>query len=273
MTKVLIADSIKPSLVMSSEVFKDKIPGSVVLVASNGADALRIAAEAKPDICLVDFDLPDVDGPALILELRKIFSGPILMTAYPDENVKKSVLDDLFAFADASAWIKKPVRFEELSTQIDKYLVERRRTGRRFKLELPTEVLAKAGASAKRASKVPARILNLSMGGACLQIENAISMKKKQELTIAIQFLSQKERAKLSKSSAKPKSPKAGVPKAPKSAEIKKSAPETKFKATVAWATRDGQVGLQFAKLTEAQQRELENFLKTEARLATETLD
>src|SRR5690606_33289568 len=109
MTTVLIADTIKPSLVMSSEVFKDKIPGAEVIVASTGEEAIRLVEERKPDICLVDFDLPDVDGPALVIALRRVYEGPILMTAYPDQNVEKAVEEHLFAFNDANAWIRKPV--------------------------------------------------------------------------------------------------------------------------------------------------------------------
>lgn len=252
MTKVMIADSIKPSLVMSSEVFKDKIPGAIVLVAATGQQALDIVANEKPDLCLVDFDLPDVDGPALVIALRKIFDGPILMTAYPDDNVQQSVLDDLYAFNDASAWIKKPVKFDELSAQIDKFLIEKRRTGRRFHTKLPMKLIAKADGRGKRAPKALGTILNISLGGACVQITSGVKMKKKQELTLSINFPSMKERAATA-SAKKAKAP---------------SGPESKFKATVAWITKEGEVGLQFSKLSDAQMKELEGYLKLEAKIS-----
>src|SRR5689334_16721400 len=109
MAKILIADAIKPSLVMSSEIFKDKIPGSTIFVAATGQDAIRIAEIEKPDLCLVDFDLPDVDGPSLVIALRKVYQGPILMTAYPDKNVTASVEEELFAYNDAGGWVSKPI--------------------------------------------------------------------------------------------------------------------------------------------------------------------
>ncbi|MDQ3233432.1 MAG: response regulator, partial [Pseudobdellovibrionaceae bacterium] len=73
MTTVLIADSCKPSLVMTSEVFKDKIMGTVVDVAATGKEALDYLTARRPDLCVVDFDLPDVDGPALVEAMRKVY--------------------------------------------------------------------------------------------------------------------------------------------------------------------------------------------------------
>ena len=187
MTKVLIADAIKPSLVMSSEIFKDKIPGAEIIVASSGAEAIEMADTQKPDICLVDFDLPDVDGPALVLALRKVYSGPILMTAYPDKNVREVVGDELFAFNDASGWVSKPIKFDELAAKIDKFLIENHRTGRRFSLDLPVQLIAKAAGRGKRAPKSNGKLINLSLGGACLQLESTMKVKKKQEITISIE--------------------------------------------------------------------------------------
>ena len=153
MAKILIADAIKPSLVMSSEICKDKIPGATIFVAATGADAIAIATEQKPDLCLVDFDLPDVDGPALVVALRKVYQGPILMTAYPDKNVRASVIDDLFGYNDASGWVSKPIKFDELADKIDKFLIAHHRTGKRFATALPMQLIAKAAGRGKRAPK------------------------------------------------------------------------------------------------------------------------
>lgn len=259
MTTVLIADAIKPSLVMSSEVFKDKIPGAEVIVASTGEDAVRLAEERCPDICLVDFDLPDVDGPALVLALRKVYKGPILMTAFPDKNVEQAVEDHLFAFNDASAWIRKPVKFDELSAQIDKFLVENQRTGRRFSTDLPMQLIAKAAGRGKRAPKASGKVLNISLGGACIQLDSNLKMKKKQELTLSISIPDseiefQRTRASKNKTTRASLTTKTGA-----------NSSETKIKATVAWMTKEGQVGLKFSKLTDLQQKGLEVFLKGES--------
>ncbi len=253
MTKVLIADAIKPSLVMSSEVFKDKISGCTVIIAQTGEDAVRMAEEEKPDLCLVDFDLPDVDGPALVIALRRVYSGPILMTAYPDKNVEQAVEDHLFAYNDASAWIRKPIKFDQLSAQIDCFLIEQKRTGKRFNIELPMQVIAKAAGRGKRAPKSAGVVTNLSLGGACIQLDTSMKMKTEQELTLSVNIPA------TTRSSSKPS----------KSLTVKSKAKaktnDTKIKATVAWIAKDGQVGLRFANLTDNQQKGIEAFLKLES--------
>jgi c-di-GMP-binding flagellar brake protein YcgR len=173
------------------------------------------------------------------------------MTAYPDENVRQSVLDDLYAFNDASAWIKKPVKFDELSAQIEKYLVLKRRTGRRFTTKMPMKLVAKAEGRGKRAPKASGTLLNLSIGGACVQVESGVKMKKKQELTLTLTL------------------PNGVVEEGVKAKRNAKAAPgvETKIKATVAWIAK-GEVGLQFAKLSDTQMQEIEAFLKVEARVS-----
>ncbi len=273
MTKVLIADSSKPSLVMSSEVFKDKIPGAVVLVATTGRDMLELVAVESPDICLVDFDLPDVDGATLIVALRKIYSGPILMTAFPTAIVGEAVSALLFHYNDASAWIPKPVRFEVLSEKIDSFLIYKRRLGRRFDMGLESTLIAKASGRGKRAPKTTARLTNLSLGGACVKLDAPMKFPKAQEITLSIMIPADGKTTVVprivaaSKAAAKTKAAKKAPPKrgasAAKPAKIKVT--EQKFRAQVAWVANEGEVGLRFTKLSVSQRRDLENYLRSAA--------
>jgi DNA-binding response OmpR family regulator len=268
MTKVLIADACKPSLVMSSEVFKDKIPGALVLVAQTGAQMLQMAQTEKPDICLVDFDLPDADGPSLIVALREVYKGPILLTAFPDNVVSQAVNELLFAYSDASAWIPKPVRFEELAARIERFLIEKRRTGKRFVSDLATKVIAKAAGRGKRAPKVDGRCVNISMGGACIALDDSMRMKKSQELTISIAFPVEGSAPVImaAKPATKKPAEKPSAKKEKNSRERQTLAPkvktaETKFKGVVAWIT-DDQVGIRFEKLSDIQKKGLESYLR-----------
>ena len=250
MTTVLIADACKPSLVMTSEVFKDKIVGTVVDVATTGKDALDYLAAKRPDLCVVDFDLPDVDGPALVEAMRKLYDGPILLTAYPSDMVKQAVEETLFAFNDASAWIAKPVNFEILAEKIDRFLLGKHRLERRFSTEFLTQLVAKAAGRGKRAPKVGGKVLNMSLGGACIKIQGPLKVKKAQELTMSIQLPSGEDEE--GKESKKKKIP-------------SPSATEAKIKAKVAWINSRGEIGLQFAKLTDIQKKQLEIFFKAQA--------
>lgn len=249
MTTVLIIDSCKPSLVMTSEVFKDKVAGTVVDVASNGKDALDYLTAKRPDLCVVDFDLPDVDGPALIEAMRKVYDGPILLTAYPSDIVQQAIEETLFAFNDASAWIPKPVNFENLAEKIDRFLLAKHRLERRFQAGFTTQLVAKAAGRGKRAPKVSGKVLNISLGGACVKIQGPLKVKKSQELTMSIVIPASEE----------------ADATLPKKKLSEGGTTEAKIKAKVAWINTKGEVGLQFAKLSDLQKKQLETFFKNQA--------
>jgi len=248
MTTILIADSCKPSLVMTSEVFKDKILGTIVDVATTGKDTLDYLAHKKPDLCVVDFDLPDVDGPALVEAMRRLFDGPILLTAYPSDIVKQAVEEHLFAFNDASAWIQKPVNFDDLSEKIDRFLLGKHRLEKRFNANFLTQLVAKAAGRGKRAPKVSGKVTNISLGGACVKVQGPLKVKKAQELTMSLQFPAEEDERK-------------AATKKKKSAT---ALAEAKIKAKVAWINAKGEVGLQFAKLTDVQRKQLETYFKSQ---------
>lgn len=265
MTTIVIADACKPSVVMTSEVFKDKIPGIVVFIADTAKDAIDHVNEKNPDLVVVDFDLPDADGPALVETLRRTYDGPILMTAYPDDNVEKAVLDHLFTHSDASEWIPKPVSVERLNQAIDHFILRGRRIKRRFESEIHTQLIAKASGRGKRAPKVGGIVTNISIGGACVELEGVLKLKKMQELTVSLSFPAEAKAektgatksAKTNKSAKKTKTAKAA--KAPSASPITTN--DAKIKATVAWVAQ-GRVGLSFGRLSDVQKKCLLDYLR-----------
>ncbi len=186
MPTILIADSSKSSVVMTSEIFKDKIPGCRVLVTGTGSECMRLVEAEKPEMCVVDFDLPDVDGVSLIIAMRHFYSGPILLTAYPDRIVNEAVDNDLFAYNDAGAWLAKPVKFDELSARIDTFLVNSQRLGKRFPVNFKTMLIGKGAGRGKRAPKASGNVVNLSLGGACVKMTSPMKVKGGQELMLAV---------------------------------------------------------------------------------------
>jgi len=50
-----------------------------VLSAGSGAEAITLAAEAAPDLVVLDLGLPDVPGETVVRELRAAAATPILM--------------------------------------------------------------------------------------------------------------------------------------------------------------------------------------------------
>ena len=262
---ILIADACKPSLVMSSEVFKDKVTGATILVAGTGRQALDILQLHKPDMCVVDFDLPDVDGVTLIAAMRKTFKGPILLTAYPDKIVNDAVSSDLFAFNDAGGWVPKPVKFDVLSAKIDQFLLDKHRLGRRFDTLLETLVIGKGAGRGKRSPKVTGRITNISLGGACIELDEPMRMKGGEEFTVSVELPADGGAPIIKPVIAAPTQPTAKAKAAAgKIATVKKAKmTEQKIKCTVAWIDKKcTRAGIMFGRLTDVQKKAIEDLLR-----------
>lgn len=274
MPLILIADSCKASLVMTSEIFKDNFSQVQVVVALSGEECLNLAAKNKPDLILVDFDLPDADGAALIRMLRKTYKGPILMTAHPYPDVKIAVAEDLFAYSDASEWIPKPVKADLLITAIQRFLLENRRLTRRFPVSFETALQSPAKDSKKKSSspEIKAKCINLSLTGALFKLQpektqNKINLRfgSKLELDLPKNFelgdekvSASKTKAAAAKSSTKKKvTKKAGKVVAGKAKKI----PTLKVSGKVIRIVKNV-VAVQFTGLSEGQQSDIETYLK-----------
>ncbi len=84
--------------------------GYRVLEATNGGEALRLAAQYVPDLVLLDLGLPDLDGLDVTKQLRAWTRVPILiLSARGQERSKVEVLD-----AGADDYLTKPFGFPEL---------------------------------------------------------------------------------------------------------------------------------------------------------------
>lgn len=188
--KVHIIDASKASLVMSSEAFKDKIPGSIVsysLTAKDGLMNLQARDEKDtPDAIVVDFNLPDADGVTLIKELRKFYNGPIFMTAHPDKIVDFAVSEELFHYHDACCWIPKPVRYDVLEKRIEQFVINRHRLLRRFDVTYPSLMVGKGEGRGKRAPKHDGHLINISIGGVCMAVNNPAKLRKDEEFVLTL---------------------------------------------------------------------------------------
>lgn len=241
---VLIADAGKASLVMTSEVVKTKLPGAVVHVAATGKECLAILEGGlKADMVICDFDLPDTDGVTLINLLRKIYSGPILLTAYPDKVVEGAVLNDLFAYRDAGAWVKKPVEFEELGNKVENFLINKERLEKRFSVEVQSTIVGKGAGRGKRAPKSEGQVKNLSVSGMCVEVASPIKLSKGDELSLSLLL------------------PIMPTTKKQKEETNEKVEAIQKVKVKVAWVS-SSEVGLEFGKLTEVQKRGVERLMR-----------
>ena len=80
--------------------------GYAVVAAANGEDGLRAAAQIRPDVVVVDRVLPDIDGTAVIRDIRlepALRRTPcLLITADEDPAVEYTALE-----TGADAYVRK----------------------------------------------------------------------------------------------------------------------------------------------------------------------
>lgn len=97
-----------------------------VTVAVDGAQALLEIGSNKPDLVLLDINLPIVDGLTLLDVLRRndLRVPTILMTAMPGEQTEVEGLD-----LGAADFLRKPVQKAVLLKRIEKALREAKATG------------------------------------------------------------------------------------------------------------------------------------------------
>jgi two-component system KDP operon response regulator KdpE len=111
-TKVLVVDD-EPQIVRALRI-NLSARGYEVLTAPDGATALRLAADGKPDVVVLDLGLPDMDGTDVIAGLRGWTTLPIIvLSARTDSADKVDALD-----AGADDYVTKPFGMDELLARL-----------------------------------------------------------------------------------------------------------------------------------------------------------
>jgi two-component system response regulator MprA len=96
-----------------------EMAGYDVSTAYNGEEALRLVAEERPDLVLMDVMMPVKSGMEALSEMRSAGDSTpvILCTAHRGEADLPSALE-----AGADDYIVKPIDFDELFGKIEKLL-------------------------------------------------------------------------------------------------------------------------------------------------------
>ncbi|HUQ58142.1 response regulator [Lentzea sp.] len=112
MTKVLVVDD-EPQIVRALRI-NLSARGYEVLTAHDGVTALKLAADGKPDVVVLDLGLPDMDGTDVIAGLRGWTTLPIIvLSARTDSADKVDALD-----AGADDYVTKPFGMDELLARL-----------------------------------------------------------------------------------------------------------------------------------------------------------
>jgi two-component system, OmpR family, KDP operon response regulator KdpE len=99
--------------------------GLRVVEAERGSEALSLAAAHNPDVVVLDFTLPDLNGNAVTLKLREWTPAPIFILAARDvEHEKIAALD-----AGANEYMVKPLAVGEFLARMRVWLRHQQRAG------------------------------------------------------------------------------------------------------------------------------------------------
>ncbi|QMU97539.1 response regulator transcription factor [Microbacterium esteraromaticum] len=87
----------------------------VVGVAADGAEALAVVTSAVPDVCLMDIQMPGLDGIAATRQVRAASAGTrvLIVTTFARPGYLRSALD-----AGASGFIAKDAHAEDLAEAV-----------------------------------------------------------------------------------------------------------------------------------------------------------
>jgi two-component system, cell cycle response regulator DivK len=98
--------------------------GYQVFQARNGIDGLALAQQEKPDLILLDIQLPGMDGYEVARGIRKIKdleTTPIVaVTSYAMPGDRESAIE-----AGCTGYIEKPIDPENFITQVESFLKDK----------------------------------------------------------------------------------------------------------------------------------------------------
>ena len=115
---VLIADDMDEIRLMLKRAMT--MIGYSVIEATNGVEAVEAARQRKPDLVLIDLNMPQMDGLKAIEEIRKIKGErvPILaMTAFDTYGMKDAAIQ-----VGCNEYLNKPLNLAQLERLVRDYL-------------------------------------------------------------------------------------------------------------------------------------------------------
>jgi two-component system cell cycle response regulator DivK len=124
MSTILIVEDNEKNMKLVRDILQHQ--GHTTLEAVTGAEGVRIAKAALPDLVLMDIQLPDIDGIAALREIRReraLDAIPVLAVSasvMPDEQQK-------IVTSGFDAFIIKPINLKQFLDTVKRFLADGRR--------------------------------------------------------------------------------------------------------------------------------------------------
>ena len=118
--RTILVDDYPPLLAALATLLRTYDGVEIVGRANTGSDGLKLAAEQTPDLVLVDFSMPDMDGTVVT---RKLKAGPsppkvVVMSFHAEPEYR-----DMAMQAGADAYLVKTDLYHELMPLLERIAV------------------------------------------------------------------------------------------------------------------------------------------------------
>jgi two-component system cell cycle response regulator DivK len=119
MKRVLVVEDNEKNMYLISFLLKGN--GYEVIKATRGEEGVELAVKEKPDLILMDIQLPDIDGLEAVKKIRKTVQGkniPIIaVTSYAMSGDREKLIK-----GGCTGYIEKPINIEAFISEIKRYL-------------------------------------------------------------------------------------------------------------------------------------------------------
>jgi two-component system cell cycle response regulator DivK len=125
MSTILIVEDNEKNMKLVRDILRHQ--GHATLEAVTGTDGVRLALEERPDLVLMDIQLPDIDGIEALGQIRADRS----LDAMPVLAVSASVMPDdqqKIISSGFDAFITKPINLKQFQETVKRFLAGGRRT-------------------------------------------------------------------------------------------------------------------------------------------------
>lgn len=112
MATLLYVEDHPPAQLLMQAIIAE-LTAHTLIIAITGAEAARQASAHRPDLYIIDLDLPDTDGVTLAMALRQQHPAPVLLVSAYAEAVKDTMLT-----GHIHAYLAKPLDPDDVETAI-----------------------------------------------------------------------------------------------------------------------------------------------------------